>query len=159
MQYHTTQSQDLLIVLDTICVCLQLVDDPIFIPIEQLEQKGGKPAEFSEVVREMKAGKTGHLRIKKARKGLGKVRWLWNGDVFFSFAYPFPDVAALTGLLYISRTSAIRSNLQTYCPKPADCVHVSGVNVFMNIIDKYACVSFAAIVTVYIKYIFIRFKD
>ena len=74
MHYHTTQSQDLLIMLDTICVCLQLVDDPIFIPIEQLEQKGGKPAEFSEVVREMKAGKTGHLRIKKARKGLGKVR-------------------------------------------------------------------------------------
>ena len=50
------------------------MDDPIFIPIEQLEQKGGKPAEFSKVVQGMKAGKTGHLTIERARKGLGKVR-------------------------------------------------------------------------------------
>ncbi len=55
------------------CLGFQLVDDPIFIPIEQLEQKGGKPAAFSEVVSEMKAGHTGHKRIENARKGRGKV--------------------------------------------------------------------------------------
>lgn len=53
---------------------IQLVDDPIFIPIEQLEQdKNGEPAEFSNVVKDMKAGKTGYRKIHKARKGKGKV--------------------------------------------------------------------------------------
>ena len=51
----------------------QLVDDPIFIPIEQLEQKDGKPEEFSSVVQDIKAGKTGHLRIEKGRKAVHKV--------------------------------------------------------------------------------------
>ena len=55
--------------------CLfQLVDDPIFIPILQLEMdKKGHPAEFATVVKEMQLGKTGHLRIEKARSGRGKV--------------------------------------------------------------------------------------
>ena len=52
---------------------LQLVDDPIFIPIEQLELKNGKPAEFSQVMKDMMARKSGHLRIEKGRKGLKKV--------------------------------------------------------------------------------------
>ena len=53
---------------------LQLVDDPIFIPILQLEMdKKGHPAEFAQVVKEMQLGKTGHLRIEKARSGRGKV--------------------------------------------------------------------------------------
>ncbi|CAD5114296.1 DgyrCDS3438 [Dimorphilus gyrociliatus] len=48
-----------------------LVDDPIFIPIEQLEQTQGEPRNFSRVVEEMKAGKTGQLTIKNARRGIG----------------------------------------------------------------------------------------
>ncbi|CAH1773823.1 unnamed protein product [Owenia fusiformis] len=51
----------------------KLLDDPIFIPIQQLEQdKKGSPPEFSTVLREMKAGKTGSLRIEKARRGTPK---------------------------------------------------------------------------------------
>ena len=55
-------------------ISVQLVDDPIFIPVSQLEQdKDGHPAEFSKVEADMKAGKTGHLHIQKARKGRRKV--------------------------------------------------------------------------------------
>ena len=49
------------------------MDDPIFIPIQQLEMKKGEPAEFSYVVRDMKLGLTGQQRILKARRGRGKV--------------------------------------------------------------------------------------
>ncbi|ELU06451.1 hypothetical protein CAPTEDRAFT_215114 [Capitella teleta] len=56
-----------------------LVEDPIFIPIEQLEQKGGIPKEFTEVVAAMKAGLTGHK------------------DVFISRTYYY---AGLTGSEY-----------------------------------------------------------
>ena len=50
------------------------MDDPIFIPVTHLEQnKDGFPKEFSMVVAEMISGRTGHIRIKNARKGLGKV--------------------------------------------------------------------------------------
>ncbi len=46
------------------------MEDPIFIPIEQLEQdKEG----FSQIVMDMVAGKTGSLRVEQARKGRGKV--------------------------------------------------------------------------------------
>jgi hypothetical protein len=56
-------------------VQLQLVNDPIFIPVEQLEQdKDGRPAKFSDVVRDMKASRTGNLVVPRARKGKGKVR-------------------------------------------------------------------------------------
>ena len=34
----------------------------------------------------------------------------------FSFAYPFPDGADLTDLLYINRSSAVRPTLQTLAP-------------------------------------------
>ncbi len=51
-----------------------MVDDPIFIPILQLEQdKKGHPAGFTQVYKDMQAGKTGHLRIEKGRRGRGKV--------------------------------------------------------------------------------------
>ena len=33
-----------------------------------------------------------------------------------SFAYPFPDLAALMELPYISRSSAVRPTLQTFAP-------------------------------------------
>lgn len=39
--------------------------------------KDGHPAEFSQVVIDMKNGKTGHLRIEDARKGRGKVSGHW----------------------------------------------------------------------------------
>jgi hypothetical protein len=48
---------------------LQLVEDPIFIPIEQLEQKGGEPKEFTEVVAAMKAGKTGQMQMNHTQGG------------------------------------------------------------------------------------------
>ena len=52
-----------------------MVDDPIFIPILQLEMdKKGHPAEFAQVVKDMQLGKTGRIRIENARKGRGKVR-------------------------------------------------------------------------------------
>ena len=54
---------------------LQLVNDPIFIPIEQLEMnKDGQPVEFLDVMREMKAGHTGSITVPRARKAKGKVR-------------------------------------------------------------------------------------
>ena len=39
-----------------------------------------------------------------------------QGSCYFSFAYPFPDVAALMDFPYISRFSAVRPNLQTLAP-------------------------------------------
>lgn len=52
----------------------QLVTDPIFIAIEQLEQdKDGNPKEMSLVIKEMKAGNTGSMTIPRARKAKGKV--------------------------------------------------------------------------------------
>ena len=49
------------------------MDDPIFIPIEQLEQnKDGHPIEFSQIIRDMKEGREGQLYIPNARKGRDK---------------------------------------------------------------------------------------
>ena len=59
------------------------MDDPIFIPIEQLEMnKDGQPAAFSQVIHDMKAGITGQKVIKNARKGIGKVSFMpvWRND-------------------------------------------------------------------------------
>ena len=54
---------------------LQLLEDPIFIPINQLEQgKKNQPEEFSVVEKAMRAGKQGFLRIKKASGGKPRVR-------------------------------------------------------------------------------------
>jgi len=56
------------------CDTCQLVNDPIFIPIEQLEMnKDGQPVEFLNIIKEMKAGKTGSIKVPRARKGKGKV--------------------------------------------------------------------------------------
>ena len=68
-----TRSLSFIFLQNTTYSLFQLVDDPIFIPIEQLEQKDGKPEEFSSVVQDIKAGKTGHLRIEKGRKAVHKV--------------------------------------------------------------------------------------
>ena len=43
----------------------------------------------------------------------------------FYFAYPFPDVAALMDLLYISRYSAVGPTLQTLAPIPSSPPHTS----------------------------------
>ena len=48
---------------------LQLVDDPIFIPISQLEQS----RESRQMEADMKAGRKGHLRIEEGRKVKGRV--------------------------------------------------------------------------------------
>ncbi|KAI8499269.1 hypothetical protein Bbelb_230330 [Branchiostoma belcheri] len=50
----------------------QLVDDPIFIPIRQLEMPNGKPEKFLEVEEAMKRGKRGSLYIKDAIRGIPK---------------------------------------------------------------------------------------
>jgi hypothetical protein len=54
---------------------LQLLEDPIFIPIQQLEKntETNKPEEFSEIERNMKLGKEGSLRIEKAKDGKPRV--------------------------------------------------------------------------------------
>ena len=53
---------------------LQLLEDPIFIPINQLEQnKKNQPEEFSVVEKAMRAGKQGSLRIEKAPGGKPRV--------------------------------------------------------------------------------------
>ncbi|XP_074641618.1 voltage-dependent calcium channel subunit alpha-2/delta-2-like [Tubulanus polymorphus] len=50
-----------------------LVDDPIFIPIRQLEQdKEGQPEHFNTVEENMRRGQTGKLFIKNARRGIQK---------------------------------------------------------------------------------------
>ncbi|XP_070555607.1 voltage-dependent calcium channel subunit alpha-2/delta-2-like [Ptychodera flava] len=49
-----------------------LVDDPIFIPISQLEQREGRPEEFTSVEDAMKRGDSGYLRIENAYRGLPK---------------------------------------------------------------------------------------
>lgn len=73
------------------------MDDPIFIPIEQLETKGGQPADFYEVAKDMKAGKRGSRRIEKGRKGLGKeyiattFYYAALNDSEYSFAFCFTD--------------------------------------------------------------------
>ena len=54
---------------------LQLLEDPIFIPIQQLEKntETNEPEEFSEIERNMKLGKEGSLRIEKAKDGKPRV--------------------------------------------------------------------------------------
>jgi len=52
----------------------QLLEDPIFIPIQQLEQdKERKPEEFNEIEQAMREGKVGQLRIEIARDGEPRV--------------------------------------------------------------------------------------
>ena len=48
------------------------MDDPIFIPISELEQQQGKPAAFKKVENAMISGKTGSLRIPDALRGISK---------------------------------------------------------------------------------------
>lgn len=77
------------------------MDDPIFIPIEQLEQKGGEPEEFTEVIAAMKAGLTGHVKIERAQRGKAKVNHSvasLTRRVVRKFVYSFlhlPDFSSL----------------------------------------------------------------
>ena len=59
----------------------QLLEDPIFIPISQLEMHLGKPAEFLELQKQMLAGEIGMLKFPKARDGKARVRRMvrWFG--------------------------------------------------------------------------------
>ena len=57
--------------------CFQLLEDPIFIPISQLEQdKDGKPEEFRIIETNMREGKVGSLLIEKAKDGQPRVSLL-----------------------------------------------------------------------------------
>ncbi len=56
-----------------ICWCFQLVDDPIFIHIKQLEQSEGKPEGFNEVVNDMTRGISGVKHIADASRAVPKV--------------------------------------------------------------------------------------
>ncbi|KAK2155924.1 hypothetical protein LSH36_227g06072 [Paralvinella palmiformis] len=76
----------------------KLVDDPIFIPIQHLEQdKDRNPPEFSQVIKDMTAGKTGHIRVEKARKGRGgkylaaTFYYAALNDSEYSFAFSLSD--------------------------------------------------------------------
>ena len=54
---------------------LQLVDDPIFIHINKLEQSSeGKPEVFGDVVANMTRGIKGHIYIQDASRAVPKVR-------------------------------------------------------------------------------------
>ncbi|XP_052774120.1 voltage-dependent calcium channel subunit alpha-2/delta-3-like isoform X2 [Mya arenaria] len=72
-----------------------LLEDPIFIPIEKLEQnqrKNNEPLEFSLIVQDMKLGKEGSLRIDKAVDGKPRTYYyagLNNSE--YSFAYSIAD--------------------------------------------------------------------
>ncbi|EDO28538.1 predicted protein [Nematostella vectensis] len=50
----------------------ELVDDPIFIQISDLEQRDGEPKEFSKVQEAMMDGKTGSYRIENAIRSIPK---------------------------------------------------------------------------------------
>ncbi|XP_038057398.1 voltage-dependent calcium channel subunit alpha-2/delta-3-like [Patiria miniata] len=49
-----------------------LVEDPILVPIRQLEQPEGQPEEFSAVIDAMLKGETGYREIKNAQRGVPK---------------------------------------------------------------------------------------
>ncbi|VEL17173.1 unnamed protein product [Protopolystoma xenopodis] len=50
-----------------------LLEDPIFVPIQQLEQdKDGNPREFSELLVQMSKGETGQMHIREGRRGTPK---------------------------------------------------------------------------------------
>lgn len=61
---------------------LQLLEDPIFIPVSQLEQdRDGNPAEFSLIEEGMRKGETGICFIEKAKDGKARVRTsILSGD-------------------------------------------------------------------------------
>lgn len=87
----------------------QLVDDPIFVEISELEQKDADSdsvEKFRKVVDSMKEGKTGQLRIENAYRTLPKgdfqdgleniktpVTYFYSGieDSTYSFAFSFTD--------------------------------------------------------------------
>lgn len=70
-----------------------LVDDPIFIPISQLERdKDGNPPEFGLIEKEMKAGKTGQKRIEKSKQGYPRTYYYGAlEESEYSFAYILAD--------------------------------------------------------------------
>ena len=55
---------------------LQLLEDPIFIPISQLEMHKGEPAEFLELQKRMLAGETDTIWFPKARDNKPRVSTL-----------------------------------------------------------------------------------
>ncbi|XP_028402985.1 voltage-dependent calcium channel subunit alpha-2/delta-1-like isoform X1 [Dendronephthya gigantea] len=85
----------------------QLVDDPIFVDIKELEKPGGDGMkDFTQVIKEMKEGKTGSKRIENADRALPKgdfqdglkyiktpVTYFYTGvpDSSYSFAFSFTD--------------------------------------------------------------------
>ncbi|XP_050400585.1 voltage-dependent calcium channel subunit alpha-2/delta-2 [Patella vulgata] len=74
----------------------KLLDDPIFIPISRLEQdNNGNPSEFSTILRDMKAGKTGTIRIEKAKGGKPRNYYyaaLNNSEYSFAFSLADTDM-------------------------------------------------------------------
>ncbi|PVD23318.1 hypothetical protein C0Q70_16586 [Pomacea canaliculata] len=74
--------------LTIVAAFVQLLEDPIFIHINQLEMFKGKPVEFQQLERHMMAGDTGNLHISKAIDG--KPRTYYFGslkDSEYSFAF------------------------------------------------------------------------
>ncbi|XP_070196192.1 voltage-dependent calcium channel subunit alpha-2/delta-2-like [Littorina saxatilis] len=70
----------------------KLLEDPIFIPISQLEMHLGKPAEFLELMQHMLAGESGVLFFPKARDG--KPRTFYYGaleDSEYAFAFSLAE--------------------------------------------------------------------
>ncbi|CAI9736897.1 Hypothetical predicted protein [Octopus vulgaris] len=70
-----------------------LVDDPIFIPISQLERdKDGNPPEFGIIEQEMKAGLTGQIRINESKHGDARTYYYGAlNESEYSFAYILAD--------------------------------------------------------------------
>ena len=71
---------------DSKIFCLQLLEDPIFIPISQLEMHLGKPAEFLELQKHMLAGETDMIRFPKARDGKPRVKLSDFCSVWLAFS-------------------------------------------------------------------------
>ncbi|XP_067678444.1 voltage-dependent calcium channel subunit alpha-2/delta-2-like [Haliotis asinina] len=66
----------------------KLLDDPIFIPISQLEiDKYGNPPEFSTIEREMRAGKTGKIVVKGSDDSSKTFFYAALEESEYSFAY------------------------------------------------------------------------
>ena len=73
---------------ETLDSCLQLLDEPVFPPVTELETDKGKPKDFEEVVRAILQAETGELTItQNAVRPLTDQGLLWRPVEYTRYVY------------------------------------------------------------------------
>ncbi|XP_071807181.1 voltage-dependent calcium channel subunit alpha-2/delta-3-like [Asterias amurensis] len=112
-----------------------LVEDPILVPIRQLEQPEGEPKEFSDVIDAMLKGETGHIEIQNAQRGVPKGSFsdgVKRQVMPATYFYTHLDKTDYSFAFSLAKTDEIFRIAR----EPEDRSHLPGTSIF-NLLKEY----------------------